>query len=150
MADKSKQQKKVQKRIQAIKERKASSANDFSDVLLKFCRPLLQEAGSLSGEDNAVGLGVFAWNAAFLSEDRWKENFKRSLGQYALSEDAQETLEGIVGEMIRQKQLMYPNDMRVITSYDVKVADGKVELTVESRVAKKPLLPKFNEMPVAE
>lgn len=147
MPDKNKQQKKLKKRIQAIKERKVSSANDLSDVLLSFCRPLLQEAQSLSGEDNAVGLGVFAWNAAFLDKDRWTANLKRSLEQFALSPDAQETLEGIVGEMIRQKKLMYPNDMRVITNYDVQVEGDKVILTVDSKVAKKALLPKFNEMP---
>lgn len=149
MADTKKQQSKLKKRIQAIKERKSSAANDLSDVILKFCRPLLQEAGSLNGEDNAVGLGVFAWNAAFLDRDRWVINLRRSLEQFNLTPDAMETLEGIVEEMIRQKKLMYPNDLRVITHYEVTIADGKVELTVESRVARKTLLPKFNEMPEA-
>jgi len=147
MADKTKQEKKLKKRLEAIKQRKTGAADDLSDVLLKFCRPLLQEAQNLNGEDNAVGLGVFAWNAAFLTRDRWIANLKRSLEQFSLSADAQETLEGIVEEMIRQKKLMYPNDMRVITHYEVKIENNTIALTVESRVAKKNLLPRFNEMP---
>ncbi len=147
MADKTKQEKKLKKRLEAIKQRKTGAADDLSDVLLKFCRPLLQEAQNLNGEDNAVGLGVFAWNAAFLTRDRWIANLKRSLEQFNLSADAQETLEGIVEEMIRQKKLMYPNDMRVITHYEVKIENNTIALTVESRVAKKNLLPRFNEMP---
>ncbi len=147
MADKQ-DRKKLKKRIDAIRQRKAAAhavTNDLSDTVLTFCRPLLQEAQSLNGEDNAVGLGVFAWNAAFLSRDRWTENLKRSLAQFGLSPDAMETLEGIVEEMIRQKSLMYPNDMRVITHYEVALRDKGIELTVESRLAKKNLLPRFNE-----
>ncbi|GFM38264.1 hypothetical protein [Desulfovibrio psychrotolerans] len=147
MADKTKQEKKLKKRLEAIKQRKTEAADDLSDVLLKFCRPLLQEVQNLNGEDNAVGLGVFAWNAAFLTRDRWTANLKRSLEQFSLSADAQETLEGIVEEMIRQKKLMYPNDLRVITHYEVKIENNTIALTVESRVAKKNLLPRFNEMP---
>ncbi|UZP68447.1 hypothetical protein N1030_05585 [Desulfovibrio mangrovi] len=147
MSDKAKQQKKLKKRIQAIKERKASGAPDIADAVLKFCRPLLQESQALNGEDNAVGLGVFAWNAAFLTKDRWSANLKQSLSRFSLSADAQGALEGIVEEMIRQKKLMHPNDMRVITHYDVKIEDGKLELTVDSKVATKPQMPMFNEVP---
>lgn len=147
MSDTAKQQKKLKKRIQAIKERKTSGAQDIADAVLTFCRPLLQESQALNGEDNAVGLGVFAWNAAFLTKDRWSANLKNSLGRFNLSTDAQEALEGIVEEMIRQKKLMHPNDMRVITHYDVKVADGKLELTVDAKVATKPQMPKFNDLP---
>ena len=146
MAGKSKQEKKLKKRIEAIKRRKASNTNDFSELLLKFFRPLLMEAPHLNGEDNAVGLGIFAWNASFLSKERWMQGLANSLAQFNLSADTHNTLQEIVEEMIRQKKLMYPNDMRVITNYDVSVDGPRIDLTVDYKLAKKSLVPQMSDV----
>jgi len=150
MTAKSKQDKKLKKRIEEIKRRKASTTDDFSDLLLKFFRPLLMEAPHLNGEDNAVGLGIFAWNASFLAKEKWMQGLTNSLSQFNLSPETQATLQEIVEEMVRQKNLMYPNDMRVITNYDVKVEGPRIDLTVDYKLAKKSLMPKFGDIPTTE
>lgn len=132
-----KNKKKVSKRIAAIKRRKASTSEGFSELVMNFCKPLLAEAHQLNGEDNAVGLGVFAWNASFLPKERWTQGLRNSLAQFQLSDEAYQTLEDIVGEMIRQKQLMFPDDMRVITNYDVAHTEGGIQLTVDAMLSKK-------------
>lgn len=132
-----KQKKKVSKRIAEIKRRKASTQEGFSELVLNFCKPLLAEAHQLNGEDNAVGLGVFAWNASFLPKERWVQGLRNSLSQFQLSDEAYQTLEDIVAEMIRQKKLMFPDDMRVITNYDVQHEEGGIQLTVDAKLSKK-------------
>lgn len=146
MANK-KQQQKLKKRIAAIKRRKASTTDDFSQTVLKFCKPLLAEAESLSGDDNAIGLGVFAWNASFLPKDRWESGLHRSLEQFELSAETKATLVDIVEEMVRQKEVMFPNDLRVITDYKVHTTDEGPILTVDAKLAKKALLPSFKGVP---
>ncbi|MFV0421308.1 hypothetical protein [Oleidesulfovibrio sp.] len=143
------QQRKLKKRIEQIKARKAQQSvmkGDFSDLLYKFCRPLLAVQDELNGPENAIGLGVFAWNAAFLEKDKWMSNLTASLAQYSLSAEVQESLTGIVEEMIRQKHLMYPGDRRVIVDYDVNVDKGTVHVTADYREAKKAMMPKFSEI----
>lgn len=137
MAASKKQQQKLQKRIRAIKERKEQASKGLSEIIMQFCKPLIAESHQLNGDENAVGLGVFAWNAAFLSRKRWSANLEKSLNRFGLSEDAKATLEEIVAEMIRQKRLMYPDDRRVITGYDVHKEGAELDLTVNSKLAQK-------------
>lgn len=139
--------KKLKKRIAAIKQRKAQRAMDpFSLALREFCRPLLAVAGELSGPENAVSLGIFAWNAAFLPDERWRANFRKSIAQFGLNEEAQEALEGIIEEMIRQKGVLHPDDRRVVTSYDVQTVDGEVFIEAKSTLATKTLIPHMRDM----
>ncbi|NHZ46828.1 hypothetical protein [Nitratidesulfovibrio liaohensis] len=134
--------KKLKKRIAEIRRRKAERAMDpFSQLIHDFCRPLLAVAEELSGPENAVSLGVFAWNAAFLPDERWQANLRLSLVRFDLTDDAQEALEGIVEEMIRQKRLMFPDDRRVVTRFDVTARDGKVFVEAAQRTATKELMP---------
>ncbi len=134
--------KKLKKRIAEIRRRKAERAMDpFSQLIHDFCRPLLAVAEELSGPENAVSLGVFAWNAAFLPDERWQANLRLSLVRFDLTDDAQEALEGIVEEMIRQKRLMFPDDRRVVTRFDVTARDGKVFVEAAHRTATKELMP---------
>ncbi|SIN71072.1 hypothetical protein [Halodesulfovibrio marinisediminis] len=147
MAKSKKEQQKLKKRIAAIKRRKASTADDFSDTVMKFCKPLLAESESLSGDDNAIGLGVFAWNASFLPRDRWEDGLHRSLEQFDLTDETKTTLVDIVEEMVRQKEVMYPNDLRVITDYKVHETEQGPLLTVDAKLAKKALLPSFKGVP---
>jgi len=147
MATSKKAQQKIKKRIAAIKRRKASTADDFSDTVMKFCKPLLAESQSLNGDDNAIGLGVFAWNASFLPRDRWEDGLHRSLEQFDLADDTKATLVDIVEEMIRQKKEIYPNDLRVITDYKVHETEKGPLLTVDAKLAKKALLPSFKGVP---
>ncbi|MBZ2172788.1 hypothetical protein [Nitratidesulfovibrio sp. SRB-5] len=134
--------KKLKKRIAEIRRRKAERKMDpFSQLIHDFCRPLLAVAEELSGPENAVSLGVFAWNAAFLPDERWQANLRLSLVRFDLTDDAQEALEGIVEEMIRQKRLMFPDDRRVVTRFDVTARDGKVFVEAAQRTATKELMP---------
>lgn len=134
--------KKLKKRIAEIRRRKAERTMDpFSQTIHDFCRPLLAVAEELSGPENAVSLGVFAWNAAFLPDERWRANLRLSLVRFGLTDDAQEALEGIVEEMIRQKRLMFPDDRRVVTRFDATARDGKVFVEAAHRTATKELMP---------
>lgn len=134
--------KKLKKRIAEIRRRKAERQMDpFSQTIHDFCRPLLAVAEELSGPENAVSLGVFAWNAAFLPDERWRANLRLSLVRFDLTDDAQEALEGIVEEMIRQKRLMFPDDRRVVTRFDVTARDGGVFVEAAHRSATKGLMP---------
>ncbi|ABB39198.1 hypothetical protein Dde_2401 [Oleidesulfovibrio alaskensis G20] len=149
MAAKTANDRKLKKRIAQIKSRKAqqmAQKGDFSDLLYTFCRPLLAVQDELNGPENAIGMGVFAWNAAFLEKDRWQRNLANSLGQYGLSSEVQDSLTGIVEEMIRQKHLMYPGDRRVIVDYDVRVEKGTVHVTADYREASKTIMPKFQDI----
>lgn len=134
--------KKLKKRIAEIRRRKSERKMDpFSQLIHDFCRPLLAVAEELSGPENAVSLGVFAWNAAFLPEDRWRANLRLSLVRFGLADDTQEALEGIVEEMIRQKLLMFPDDRRVVTRFDVTARDGAVFVEAACRTATRELMP---------
>ncbi len=133
---------KLKKRIAEIRRRKAERKMDpFSQLIHDFCRPLLAVAEELSGPENAVSLGVFAWNAAFLPDERWRANLRLSLVRFDLTDDTQEALEGIVEEMIRQKRLMFPDDRRVVTRFDVTARDGKVFVEAAQRTATRELMP---------
>ena len=148
MAKSKKGQQKLKKRIAAIKRRKASTTDEFSQRVMKFCQPLLAESETLNGDDNAIGLGVFAWNASFLTKDRWEDGLHRSLEQLELPEETKETLVEIVEEMVRQKGIHYPDDMRVISDYKVHTTpEGTPFLTVDAKLAKKALLPSFKGTP---
>ncbi len=138
---------KLKKRIAAIRQRKAERVMDpFAKELRDFCRPLLAVAPDLSGPENAVSLGIFAWNAAFLPEERWRANFRKSIARFGLDDDAREALEGIIEEMVRQKGLIHPGDRRVVTSFDVRISGGEVFIDAKSALATKALLPHMKDL----
>lgn len=142
---------KLKKRIAAIKQRKAQRAMDpFSTTVRDFCRPLIAVESELSGPENAVSLGIFAWNAAFLPEERWRANFRKSIASFGLDEEARDALEGIIEEMVRQKGLLFPDDRRVVTSFDVRVSDGEVFVDARSALASKTLLPHMRDLDVPQ
>lgn len=135
--------KKLQKRINAIKDRKVQQAHDamspFALTLKEFCGPLLAVAPSLSGPENAISLGLFAWNAAFLPEDRWRAQFQKGSASLNLDGETSENLLGIIEEMIRQKELRYTGDLRVVTKYETTIVQGEPFITVEHSLATKQL-----------
>lgn len=145
--------KKIQKRLDAIKQRKVQQAHDamspFALTLKEFCRPLLVVAPALSGPENAISLGIFAWNAAFLPEARWHAQFQKGAESLALDAEVQENLLGIIEEMIRQKEVRYPGDLRVVTKYETAIVQGEPFITVEHSLATKQLLTPMASAPQA-
>lgn len=138
--------KKLKKRIEAIKFRNANRRMDpLSQDVRDFCRPVLAVAPELNGPENAVGLGVFAWNAAFLPEERWRANLRLSLARFNLGEDGVQALEEIVEEMIHQKSLMFPGDKRVVTSWDVRIVGPDVIINAKGQDASKTLMPSMKD-----
>ncbi len=140
--------KKLQKRINAIKDRKVQQAHEamtpFALTLKEFCAPLIAVAPSLSGPENAISLGLFAWNAAFLPEARWRAQFQKGSASLNLDEETAENLLGIIEEMIRQKELRYTGDLRVVTKYETTIVQGEPFITVEHSLATKQLFTPMN------
>lgn len=136
------QPKRLKKRLQVIKKRKAEQKMDpFAQTIKQFCRPLFAVADQLSGLENAVSLGIFAWNAAFLPEEKWRHNFRTAVARLGLTQENCEALEGIIEELIRQKELLHPGDMRVVTKYETNVVQDDAYISVESTLATKQLIP---------
>jgi hypothetical protein len=146
-------QKRKQKRFEGLKDKldqgpfaghgvvvEPAGQEKMSDVLEDFIEPYM---GSVEDEDahrKLLSLGVLAWNAALLPEDRRKamiDDFV-SKGFPPGSADLATKLRSLVDSMVERKLAHFASNRRAIISFELKDTGRDFHLTVASTLEDSP------------
>jgi len=126
----------VQERVPEVIWR--SSPEKMSDVLLDFAEPLLDRVEGPAATEDAIGLAVLAWNAAFFPaplQVEFIEDTVASLVGTLLEEDA-EFFRGILAALVLRKMTEFADVRRFIFDFEVtRERSGGLHLAVSSSFA---------------
>lgn len=107
----------------------------LSEVIMEFAEAL---HGELPEDDSAkmlLQLAILAWNLASLPEDIWDDTEKELFEKLGIDPSSYEgvTVEAFLREMTLQRQMMYPDDRRLVLDYQLlRDAHGDLRLEVIS------------------
>ncbi|GAG39638.1 unnamed protein product, partial [marine sediment metagenome] len=108
----------------------------ISDRLAEVARPLLDDAEGEEAERKSIALAAFGWNLAVLPEEEREKELSEIAGKLALDDPADRSiLRDILVRMIARKNSLFPDDNRLIASYDLSYRDGNLHLLVASIVS---------------
>lgn len=106
----------------------------LSESLLELIAPFREDGQPLPACQALVALGCLAWNLSLVPEEERIEKTEVAARELGSSEGSQ--LREVVGTLISRKQSLFPDDHRMIVSYEVTPTDSGFHLLVASaRVA---------------
>lgn len=88
---------------------------DMADTLWKFARPVFE---LFEDAEDAIDIATLAWNAAILKNDDWKEMVESVGKENNLSDEEIEEDNKLVVELIKRKEVEFPDNDRVIVDFD--------------------------------
>jgi hypothetical protein len=105
----------------------------LSEALAALIEPYREDESDAAGLKSLVGLGAIAWNLAMFPES------KRGAALSEMTKDLKgrdrEVLNIVVAQLVRRKLELFPDDRRMIVSYEVTDSGGKYHLAVGSALA---------------
>jgi hypothetical protein len=104
----------------------------MSEVLLEFIEPYAADSRTPEDLGRVVAVAVIAWNAACAAGSA-REELLREM-EPAFPPEARQGIRGIIQAMIRRKEQLYPNDQRIVVSYEVSMTPHGPHLAVMSAI----------------
>lgn len=120
----------------------ASGEQNLSGVILDFAEPLLKNAHNERSLKNMVAFAIICWDAALAPEERQEESIRNAVR--ILAEEAGdgpetiEQLETLAKQLVARKKALFPNDKRVVLSYEFTGEGESLKLFVTSTVKTPP------------
>ena len=116
------------------KMRRNSALEKMSDILLEYAETFLRTIDSSNKDEyeKAIAVSTILWNCSIMQEDpRTREEINKMLEP--IMPDAGSR--SIVNYMLERRRQMYPNNNRLIVSYELtKKPNGDLHLSVASTV----------------
>lgn len=102
--------------------RKNPDDQKISASLVELVEPYLEEVETRQQFELIAGLGVLAWNIASSPPGEGEALYREAVGKLQAPET--ELAEELIQELVEQKLLLFPDDRRIVVSWDVrKVGD---------------------------
>lgn len=108
----------------------ARERGKLSGALVALIAPYRDEVHDLAGYQLLVSIAVIAWNLATLPEEERDAALLQAAGELDVSGRA--ALQDTVAEFILRKHRLFPDDRRMIVSYEVTETDGAYHVIVAS------------------
>lgn len=110
----------------------------MSAVILKLVEPLLEKCGGTEHHAKMlVALAIVAWNKAMQSAEKQAGEEAKIINQLEPKDGDMESVEAIryVTDVVeKRRKKFFPNLRRIITDYDLQIANGKLRLNVVSGI----------------
>jgi hypothetical protein len=110
---------------------KGNSDNKLSEVILQFCRPLLNNCPTLEEEEKLLNVAIISWNLGILPDEeaaKLKENMKAGL--LPGDTDASKDMEEIIAYLVARKKREFASDLRIILNYNITTKGDNLHLDV--------------------
>jgi hypothetical protein len=105
----------------------------MSEVLEAFIEPYMDQAVTGDALRKLLALGVLAWNAALVPDDRRRKMIDGALeGLPKLPIDARTEVRALVNTMIERKEAFFPSNRRAIITFDLTDTGEGYHLSVAS------------------
>jgi hypothetical protein len=104
----------------------------MSDVMVEFLDPYLDDVGTLQAFERIVDLGVLAWNAALLDEERIREFLEEFAANPAEDPETRRTVTDLLRSLVERKKAHFAGNRRIIRAFKVRDTGSQFGLTVVS------------------
>lgn len=127
---------KGRKRIHSVEPTAAPqprpARESMSDVMVEFLDPYLDDVGTLQAFERIVDLGVLAWNAALLDEERIREFLEEFAANPAEDPETRRTVTDLLRSLVERKKAHFAGNRRIIRAFKVRDTGSQFGLTVVS------------------
>ena len=102
----------------------------LSDAVLSVVKPMLIKCDNYREQEILITTAILTWNICVLPNVDTQVEKEKILNLFSKDKDALTGAEEVLNYIIQRKNLLYKNDKRLITGYDLKNTSKGIQLDV--------------------
>jgi len=106
-------------------------ARKMSDVLVEVAQPMIDKAQNQAQFQLAIGLAAACWNLSLMPADKRPASIEDTIRELVKPGQPIDDVREVVRLLIARKETLFPDDKRLITTYQVSGERGNADIVVE-------------------
>ena len=105
----------------------------MSEVITTLIQPYSELATTLPAYQNLVTIACIAWNTANLPKGEWAKTIGEAISTLpGIDEEARVDMMGFIKALIQRKELLFPDNKRIIVNFKVTETKNKYYVAIAS------------------